>query len=211
MYVFFGYPYQLSTSHRDFIASVCAKRALPLRVSDKHFAAESIWARIRTDIDEAAFALFDLTGYNHNVLLELGYALGKQRDVILLLNVENEKKGPDPNNRPLTPPEGFPSNLAGVRRIQYVSKTSLERQLLEALDNVIATKPKDDQFWIHLRSFLKDGSQDRQSISTYMKNKLQFSDKMTSDRLDRHYSQGQLAKRTQGRVAIYELSQSALN
>lgn len=211
MHVFFGYPYNLTLGHREFVASVCAKRALPLRCADKHFSAESIWARVQSEIDSAAFAVFDLTDYNHNVLLELGYALGKQKDVILLLHVPNDKRASDAHNRPVAPPDGFPSNLAGARRIQYGDRRDLDRQLLEALDNVIRTKPKDDQFWIYLRNFLKDGSQDRQSISTFIKNKIEVADRKIGERLEAHFTNGQITKRVQGKVSIYDLSQSALH
>ncbi len=209
MHVFLGYPFSLKQTHRDFVREVCKKRGLRLKSAEDHFAAEGIWDQIQEDIDDAFFAIFDLTGYNHNVLLELGYAIGRERDVIILLNVSESK--PRMFGAKNDPMEGFPSDLQSVRRIQYADRRELERKLLEAFDGLLKQKSPDEQFWILLKNFLKDGSQDTKSISTFMEGKLDFSYQMTRNRLERHRATGQLTRRTQGRAAFYELSQSALH
>jgi len=181
---------------------------LGLRAADNHFHAVSIWDDIQDDIDTALFAVFDLTDYNHNVLLELGYAIGRDRDVIILLHTPNVKPGifkAAPN-----PMDGFPSDLNSIRRIEYADIHDLERKLLAAIDNLIGTIHVDQQFWVHLRSFLKDGSQDTKSISVFMENKLDFSYQMTRNRLQRLAEKGNVIKRKVGPAAVYELSHNAL-
>ncbi|HEV7689676.1 MAG TPA: hypothetical protein VGO52_02595 [Hyphomonadaceae bacterium] len=209
MHVFLGYPFKLTKTHRDFIKDVCKKRGLGLKSAEDHFAAEGIWGQIQDDIDNAFFAMFDLTGYNHNVLLELGYAIGRDRDVIILLNVKKSK--PRLFGAKDDPMDGFPSDLQSVRRIQYADKRELERKLLEALDGLLRNKTADEQFWLLLKNFLRDGSQDTKSISTFMEKKLEFSYQMTRNRLERHRLAGELTKKIQGKVSIYGLSQSALH
>lgn len=209
MHVFLGYPFILKQTHRDFIKQVCKKRGLGLKSAEDHFAAEGIWGQIQEDIDDAFFAIFDLTGYNHNVLLELGYAIGRNRDVIILLNVPKSK--PRLFGAKDDPMDGFPSDLQSIRRIQYVDRNELERKLLEVLDGLLRQRHPDEQFWLLLKNFLRDGSQDTKSISTFMEGKLDFSYQMTRNRLERHRVAGDLTKKVQGRVSIYGLSQSALH
>lgn len=208
MHVFLGFPFKLGRAYREQVRAICAKRTLGLRAADDHFSADSIWENIQDDIDEAAFSMFDLTGYNHNVLLELGYAIGRERDVIILLNVSQPKSGLF--SAPPDPLEGYPSDLNSIRRIQYTDMRDLERKLLDAFDNLMKTKHVDQQFWMHLRNFLKDGSQDTKSISTFMEGKLAFSYQMTRNRLERLRTEGNLTKKVRGKISIYELSRSAL-
>lgn len=208
VHVFLGFPFQLGRPHRDQIKTICAKRALDLRAADDHFHAVSIWDDIQDDIDNALFAVFDLTGYNHNVLLELGYAIGRDRDVIILVHTPVVKTGlfQSPSN----PLEGFPSDLNSIRRIQYTDMHDLERKLLDAIDNLIRTKHVDEQFLMFLRNFLKDGSQDTQSISVFMQNKLNFSYQMTRNRLQRLAEKGNVTKKMVGRASVYQLSNAPL-
>ena len=209
MHVFLGYPFKLGQGHRDFIKAICAKRSLSLKSAQDHFAAEGIWDQIQEDIDESFFAIFDLTDYNHNVLLELGYAIGRERDVVILINVaESKPRIFGSKNDPL---HDFPSDLQSVRRVQYADRRELERKLLETFDALLKKKHPDEQFWVLLKHFLKDGSQDTKSISVFMENKLDFSYQMTRNRLERRRAEGKLTRKIQGRAAIYELSQSALH
>ena len=209
MHVFLGYPFKLGQSYRDFVKAVCAKRSLKLKSAQDHFAAEGIWDQIQEDIDESFFAIFDLTGYNHNVLLERGYAIGRERDVVILINVAEPK--PRLFGAKDDPMEEFPSDLQSVRRIQYADRRELERKFLETFDALLQQKHPDEQFWMLLKHFLKDGSQDTKSISTFMESKLDFSYQMTRNRLERQKAAGNLTKKTQGKVSIYGLSQSALH
>lgn len=208
VHVFLGFPFNLGKAYRQQVKAICAKRALDLRAADDHFHAVSIWDDIQEDIDTALFAVFDLTNYNHNVLLELGYAIGRDRDVIILVHTPNVKTGFFQN--PPNPLEGFPSDLNSIRRIQYTDMHDLEQKLLQAIDNLVREIHVDQQFWVHLRNFLKDGSQDTKSISVFMENKLDFSYQMTRNRLQRLAEKGSVTKRKVGQAAVYELNRSAL-
>jgi hypothetical protein len=208
MYVFLGFPFKLGTDYRKHMKGICAKRSLQLHFADDHFAADSIWEDIQNEIDEAWYAVFDLTEYNHNVILELGYALGRGKDVILLLHTPPQKSGFfKAADNPL---KDFPSDLNSIRCIRYSSPHDLEAKLLQAFDNLLTRKHPDEQFWALLKNFLKDGSQDTKSISTFMEGKLDFSYQMTRNRLQKHWGNGDLTKKPQGNTAVYELSRSAL-
>lgn len=204
MHVFLGYPFKLGAGYRERLRAICRKRALDLRTPEDHFDAAGIWDDIQDDIDQSLYSIFDLTDYNHNVLLELGFALGRDRDVVILINVPPHKPGMF--TKPVDPLSEYPSDLASIRRIQYADMHDLERKLLETFDNLLTRKHPDEQFWMLLRSFLKDGSQDTKSISTFMEGKLEFSYQMTRNRLQRRFKAGDLTKKVIGRTSVYGLN-----
>ncbi|MCS6711645.1 hypothetical protein JSY14_06255 [Brachybacterium sp. EF45031] len=82
------------------------------RISDLH-----ILEKIKGYIQESRFGIYDITGWNPNVALELGLALGMNATSYIAF---------DPSK---TRTEDVPSDLRGMDRMQYDSFTSLEDRL----------------------------------------------------------------------------------
>ena len=70
-------------------------------------------------IKAAQFSIFDVTGWNPNVTLELGLAYGYNEKVYIAFNPK------------LGASNDIPSDLGGIDRIQYVSYTEFEKKLAE--------------------------------------------------------------------------------
>jgi hypothetical protein len=85
---------------------------------DQLFFTGDILAQMRTKIEEAALVIADLTGANPNVYLEVGYAWGKGRPTILLIDDASELR----------------FDVAGQRSLVYESIRHLAESLEGALD-----------------------------------------------------------------------------
>jgi hypothetical protein len=104
--VFIGCSYTPEASYRTF------KEALELVPIEFHFADSSIRSfhvleRIRSGIVRTDYSLFDITGWNANVTLEVGLAEGLNKDYYILFRRGNGAKA------------NPPSDLQGVQRFQY--------------------------------------------------------------------------------------------
>jgi hypothetical protein len=76
-----------------------------------------ILQKIISYIDTSDFSLFDISGWNPNVTLELGIALSRSGNWYIAFNPDK------------TPIDDVPSDIKGIDRIQYGSFTELEEKL----------------------------------------------------------------------------------
>ena len=122
--VFVAYPYNLypGADYRRVYKGVGREFDVRFAFADEQISNEHIMAKILRDILASDFAVFDISGWNANVTLELGmaYALGA-RHYICYNPAHNAQKD-------------VPSNLRGFSRIQYDSMSKLEDGLVALLD-----------------------------------------------------------------------------
>jgi hypothetical protein len=78
---------------------------------------QHIFTKIFNYIRDHDISLFDITGWNPNVALELGLAVGMSKRYFILLNTHM-----DPNKE-------APSDIRGIDRIQYASNQELEAKM----------------------------------------------------------------------------------
>lgn len=81
-----------------------------------------ILQKIISYIRSSDFSLFDISGWNPNVTLELGVALAMSGDWYICFN---------PNKTPL---DDVPSDIKGIDRVQYGSFTELSEKLAAVLE-----------------------------------------------------------------------------
>ncbi len=96
------------------------------RLDFEHYTGDVV-QQIKDRIDNADLVIADMSGANANVFLEIGYAWGKGRQVVLLWRKPADGK---PTKGKLVVP---PFDVAGSRRIEYSSIRELDRDLTETL------------------------------------------------------------------------------
>ena len=84
-------------THFD-ILKVNLERDYPVKAvlidREKKKGARDIWQEIQTGIEESSLAIFDVSAFRPNVVLELGYALAvKDRENILVCFDERKQRG----------------------------------------------------------------------------------------------------------------------
>lgn len=88
--------------------------------------------KIANQIKESEFGIYDITGWNPNVTLELGLALGMAERVYVALNPKE------------TEMDDLPSDLKGMDRLQYESYSDFQDEL-ERLISQEMPPPQDQE------------------------------------------------------------------
>ena len=122
--VFVAYPYNIypDADYRRVYRSVGKDFDVRFVFADEEVSNEHIMAKILRDIRASDFSIFDISGWNANVTLELGMAYALNAPHYICYNpMHNATKD-------------VPSNLRGFSRIQYDSLSKLEDGLVKLLD-----------------------------------------------------------------------------
>lgn len=131
--IFVAYPY--SIPQRDYRA-VCSALGKAFDVefvyADERITTLHVLQKIYAMIKGSAFGLYDISGWNPNVTLELGMAYGLSEHAYLLVN-------------PAANPSGdAPADLRGLDRIQYTSYAELSDGLTKLLSSIMPPRPAED-------------------------------------------------------------------
>lgn len=126
LYCFVGHVFNREQMD-DLRRAICGalKRWDPFKpwFADEYWCSGHILTKIKNGIDEAKLCIFELSDKSKpNVFMELGYAMAKEKPLILLI-----KKG-----------NHLPSDLEGLDRIEYESMVELEEKLGRCLPQVLA-------------------------------------------------------------------------
>jgi hypothetical protein len=115
--VFVAYPYAIpKADYRAVFRRIGKKFGVDFTYADAKITNKQILEKIVAMIEEAEFAIFDVTTWNPNVSLELGIAMGAEQDYYIVFNPTN-KQG------------DVPSDLGGIDRLQYTSYAELEDEV----------------------------------------------------------------------------------
>ncbi|MDD2307932.1 MAG: hypothetical protein PHP53_24730 [Prolixibacteraceae bacterium] len=117
--IFVAYSYRLypSKDYRRVYENLEKAFNVKFIFADEKISNLHILQKIVNYVRESKFGIYDISGWNPNVTLELGLALGMNERAFIAI---------DPGKTTI---EEVPSDLRGVDRIQYNSYSSLEEQL----------------------------------------------------------------------------------
>jgi hypothetical protein len=118
--VFVAYPYRLyndTPDYRQVYVRVGKALDVTFVFADEKISNLHIVDKIRREIRDSAFGIYDISGWNPNVTLELGLAWGMNEKAFVAF---------DPSH---TPEDEVPSDVRGYDRMQYTSLTELEQRL----------------------------------------------------------------------------------
>jgi hypothetical protein len=119
--VFVAYAYRLypTPDYRKVYDRVAKNLGLKFVFADEKITDLHILQKIANMILESRFSIFDITGWNPNVTLELGLAYGFKEQAFIAF---------DPSKTPL---EDVPADIRGLDRLQYSNFTELEEKLTQ--------------------------------------------------------------------------------
>lgn len=116
--VFVAYPYAIpKEDYRRPFQEVGRAFNVRFVFADERISNLHILEKIKGYIESSRFGIYDITGWNPNVALELGLALGMQATSYIAF---------DPSKTTLS---DVPSDLRGMDRMQYHSFSSLQERL----------------------------------------------------------------------------------
>lgn len=104
--------------YKAVFSSVGRSYDVEFKFADEQITNQHVLSKITNYIRDADISLFDITGWNPNVALELGIAVGLGRRYFILLNHKIDQN------------KEVPSDIKGIDRIQYASNSELEAKLI---------------------------------------------------------------------------------
>ena len=117
--VFVAYPYALypKEDYRKVYKEVAKAFDVKFIFADERITSLHILQKIANYIASSQFGIYDISGWNANVTLELGIAFGYEETTFIAM---------DPSK---TPVQEVPADLRGIDRIQYGSYSELQEKL----------------------------------------------------------------------------------
>jgi hypothetical protein len=121
--IFVAYAYNLydRRDYRKVFMSLEKAFGVKFIFADEKITNMHIMQKIISYIQASDFSIYDISGWNPNVTLELGIGMMSQKDWYILVNPEK------------TPTQEVPSDIKGIDRIQYTSFSDLEERLAALL------------------------------------------------------------------------------
>ena len=95
-------------------------------------ASKDFWKQIRSEIDNCALAIFDVSAFRPNVVLELGYALAVKDEKQILITYDQRKP------RTAKPPEWLLTDISHIHQVRYKQMEQMDDKIEENLENVPA-------------------------------------------------------------------------
>jgi hypothetical protein len=119
--IFVAYPYRIpKEEYRSAFLDAAEGFDVSFDYADEEITNKHVLDKIAQMMERAEFSLFDITGWNPNVTLELGIAIGRGLNYYILWNPGAEH--PEP-----------PADLGGIDRIQYTTLDELRHGLRRLL------------------------------------------------------------------------------
>jgi len=130
--VFVAYSYKLypKNDYRKFYKELEKQYDVGFVFADEIISNMHIMRKIESYIRNSDFCIFDVSGWNPNVTLELGFAMAVNNKWYIAL---------DPSK---TEVKEVPSDLRGLDRIEYSSYTELQAKLTILMEQNYPKKPK---------------------------------------------------------------------
>jgi hypothetical protein len=122
-HIFVAYPYSLypEADYRKVFKNVAEAFRVTFLFADEKITDLHILKKIENYIRESEFGIYDISGWNANVTLELGLAFGLGERAFIAF---------DPKKTPIAE---VPADLRGIDRIEYSSYSELEEKVGELI------------------------------------------------------------------------------
>jgi predicted nucleotide-binding protein len=123
IFVAHSYRHNRKGPYRRIYRSLEKKYPVAFVFADERITNLHVLQKIESYIRGSEFSIFDITGWNPNVTLELGIAYAGESDWYIAINPYR------------TPVKEVPSDIRGIDRIQYRNYAELEGQLAIVLED----------------------------------------------------------------------------
>jgi hypothetical protein len=131
--IFVAYPYSLpKRDYRPVFSKVGEAFSVSFVYADEKITTLHVLQKIYSMIKGSAFGIYDISGWNPNVTLELGMAYGLGEQAYLLANPSMHPTGE------------APADLRGLDRIEYRSYAELSDRLARLLTSIMSPEPPAD-------------------------------------------------------------------
>lgn len=121
MQAFFAFPYKYTIDYRIDVKRVYEDSNVVAVFGDEERNADALLEKLRELINTCDIGFYDITGFNPNVLLELGFGYASRRHTFFMFDQVTHKKSAAGRGRPLE----VPSDLRGRAYFEYRGRDEL--------------------------------------------------------------------------------------
>lgn len=133
--IFFAFPYNFDDEYRHTLIAACHDLRAEYVFGDGSVSSSTLIDKMCSDIEGCDYAFFDITGFNPNVMMELGMAYQHKHRVYLMYD---EKKHRDSAAvKSLKDKEPIPANIRGQDHFAYRSLSDFDIGVRSALRNAL--------------------------------------------------------------------------
>lgn len=128
--VFFAVPFKVfGDEHRLVARRACTDLGLTAVFGDDVRQADALIQKLCSAIEECRFGFYDITGFNPNVMIELGIAFSARKKVFLIYDEKRHANSPAVK----AGKEPIPADLQGHERFPYGTIEDLDRELRQTM------------------------------------------------------------------------------
>lgn len=131
--VFFAFPYSVEDEYRRILISACHDLRVEYVFGDGTVSSTTLIDKMSNDIEGCDHAFFDITGFNPNVMIELGMAYQHKKRVYFMYDGRRHKNAPATK----AVKEEVPTNIRGQDHFTYDSLAEFNLKVRAALRNAL--------------------------------------------------------------------------
>lgn len=120
------------------------EKELPVKVvlidKEQRNASRDIWVQIQKEIQNCSLAVFDVSAFRPNVVLELGYALSikEENEILITFDERKPKTG--------RAPEWLLSDISHLHRIPYKQLAQMDEKIDENIRNITSVSAIEELY-----------------------------------------------------------------
>lgn len=131
--VFFAFPYNVEDEYRRILIAACHDLRAEYVFGDGSVSSTTLIDKMSSDIESCDHAFFDISGYNPNVMIELGMAYQHKRRVYFMYDEKRHKNAPATK----AVKDLVPTNIRGQDHFAYNSLVEFNIGVRAALRNAL--------------------------------------------------------------------------
>jgi len=139
---FISEPYNKERKPREKAIKEAIK-GYPHIIADHKAMNIALTCKVCQQIQSAQFGIVDITGFNENVLIELGMLYGFNKPVVILVKHSEKTK------------INVPSNIIGIEQIRYKDFDDLTKKLRNLLTSLFELWKKKGEYLVNLKPILE--------------------------------------------------------
>lgn len=131
--VFFAFPYSFEDEYRRVLIAACHDLRAEYIFGDGSVSTGALVDKMSNSIEGSDHAFFDITGFNPNVMMELGMAYQNKRKIYFMYHSKKHKDSPSAKAFK----ELVPTNIRGQDHFEYASFVEFDAKIRSALKNAL--------------------------------------------------------------------------
>jgi hypothetical protein len=130
---FFAFPYHFDDEYRRILIAACFDLRLEYLFGDDSVGTGALVDKMAAAVESCDYAFFDITGFNPNVMMELGMAYQHKRKIYFMFNEAKHIASPAVRSGE----DAVPANIRGQDHFSYSTLPEFDSGIRKALRDAL--------------------------------------------------------------------------